>query len=66
MREIGNNPDKFHLVATNSAYDVSFTCEPRAADEWLFHNGGPVETNLLRKKRTNRSRKGNRLEARRS
>jgi len=39
-REINNNPDKFHLVATNSAYDYSFTYDPLAADQWRFETGG--------------------------
>ena len=43
--EAGDNPDKFHLVATNSAYNYSFTYDPRAADEWLFHTGGLAATN---------------------
>ena len=46
MDEVNNNPDKFHLVATNSAYDYSFIYDPLAADEWLFHTGGPAQTNL--------------------
>ena len=41
-----NNPDKFHLVFTNSAYDCSFTYDPLAADEWRFETGVPVNTNL--------------------
>jgi hypothetical protein len=40
MREINNNPDRFHLVATNSAYDYSFTYDPLAADQWRFETGG--------------------------
>ena len=43
-REINNNPDKFHLVATNSAYDYSFTYDPLAADEWRFATGGFIIT----------------------
>lgn len=46
-REVDNNPDKFHLVATNSAYDVHFTYDPLAADHWLFQRGVPVNTVLL-------------------
>lgn len=46
VQEGNNNPDKFHLVFTNSAYDYSFTYDPLAADEWLFHNGVPANTNL--------------------
>ena len=46
VKEVNNNPDKFHLVFTNSAYDYSFTYDPLAADEWLFHTGGPVNVNL--------------------
>ena len=37
-----NNPDKFHLVATNSAYDYSFTYDPLAADQWRFETGGLI------------------------
>ena len=44
-REINNNPDKFHLVATNSAYDYSFTYDPLAADQWRFEAGGFIVTN---------------------
>jgi hypothetical protein len=40
-----NNPDKFHLIATNSAYDYSFTYDPLAADEWRFETGGSIVTN---------------------
>ncbi len=35
-----NNPDKFHLVATNGACDFSFTYDPLAADQWRFETGG--------------------------
>ena len=45
LREVHNNPDKFYLCATNSAYDYHFTYDPRAADEWLFHTGGPLSAN---------------------
>jgi hypothetical protein len=41
-KEVNDNPEKFHLVASNATYDVSFTYDLRAADEWLFHTGGPV------------------------
>ena len=40
VKEVNNNPDKFHLVATNAAYDFSFTYDPLAADEWRFETGG--------------------------
>jgi hypothetical protein len=40
MREINNNPDKFHLVATNSAYDYGFIYDPLAADQWRLKAGG--------------------------
>ena len=43
--EVNDNPDKFYLFATNSSYNCTFTYDPRAADEWLFHTGGPVNTN---------------------
>jgi rubredoxin len=45
MKEVGNNPDKFYLRATNSAYDCRYIYDPRAADEWLFHTGGLAVTN---------------------
>ena len=41
-REVDNNPDKFHLMATNGAYDFSFTYDPLAADQWWFETGGFV------------------------
>jgi len=44
--EINNNPDKFHLWATNSAYVYTFTYDPLAADQWLFRTGGSTNTNL--------------------
>ena len=44
-RETNNNPDKFHLVATNSAYDYSFTYDPLAADQWRFETGGFITAN---------------------
>jgi hypothetical protein len=40
-----NNPDKFHLIDTNSAYDYSFTYDPLAADQWRFETGGFIVTN---------------------
>jgi hypothetical protein len=40
VKEVNNNPDKFHLVATNSAYDYNFTYDPLAADQWRFETGG--------------------------
>jgi hypothetical protein len=43
--EINNNPDKFRLWATNSAYVYTFTYDPLAADEWRFETGGFVVTN---------------------
>ena len=39
-REINNNPDKFRLWATNSAYIYTFTYDPLAADQWRFESGG--------------------------
>jgi len=45
MRLINNNSDKFHLVATNSAYDYSFTYDPLAADHWRFETGGFIIVN---------------------
>jgi hypothetical protein len=44
-KPLDNNPDKFHLVATNSTYNYGFTYDPRAADEWLFHGGPGLNTN---------------------
>ena len=40
-----NNPDKFHLWATNSSYGYTFTYDPHAADAWLFRTVGPLNTN---------------------
>ena len=40
-----DNPDKFCLWLTNSAYTYTFTYDPRAADKWLFQTGGPATTN---------------------
>lgn len=40
--EINNNPDKFHLCISNFTCECEFTYDPRAADEWLFHTGGPA------------------------
>ena len=45
VKEVNNNPGKFHLVATNSAYDYSFTYDPLAADQWRFETGGFIVTN---------------------
>jgi hypothetical protein len=36
-----NNPDHFHLVATNGTVACNFTYDPLAADQWLFRTGGP-------------------------
>jgi hypothetical protein len=44
-REINNNPDKFHLWATNSSYVYTFTYDPLAADQWRFETGGFIVTN---------------------
>ena len=44
--EFNNNPDKFHLWATNSSYTYTFTYDPLAADQWLFRTGGSTNTNL--------------------
>ena len=41
-RQPDNNPDKFHLAATNSTYDYSFTYDPLAADQWRFESGGVI------------------------
>src|SRR5580765_2957431 len=35
-----NNPQKFYLWATGSSFSYTFTCDPRAADGWLFRSGG--------------------------
>ncbi|HXE42218.1 MAG TPA: hypothetical protein VN516_04250 [Candidatus Baltobacteraceae bacterium] len=43
--ETNNNPHKFHLVFTTNSLDYSITYDPRAADEWLFHAGGLIQTN---------------------
>ena len=40
VKKVNNNPDKFHLVATNGDYDFSFTYDPLAADQWRFETGG--------------------------
>ena len=44
-RELNNNPDKYHLVATNSAYNYGFIYDPLAADHWRFEAGGFTVTN---------------------
>ena len=44
-RVINNNPDKFRLWVTNSAYVYTFTYDPLAADEWRFETGGFIVTN---------------------
>jgi hypothetical protein len=37
-----NNPQDFFLWGTRShSFAYSFRYDPRAADEWLFHSGGP-------------------------
>jgi hypothetical protein len=41
-----DNPDKFYLQATSSSFNYAFTYDPRAADEWLFHNGNPETRNI--------------------
>ncbi len=35
-----NNPQKFYLSATGSSFSYTFTCDPRAADGWLFRSAG--------------------------
>jgi hypothetical protein len=45
LNTVNNNPDEFYLFATNSTYHCYFTYDPLAADEWLFHTGGPWNTN---------------------
>lgn len=45
LEEPDNNPDKFHLWATNSSYGYTFTYDPHAADAWLFRTGVPVNRN---------------------
>jgi hypothetical protein len=52
----GNNPDKFYLWRTNSSCDCFFTYDPRAADEWLFHTGGGMESSptLMKTARTSK------------
>src|SRR5260221_14033800 len=35
-----NNPQKFYLWSTGSSFSYTFTCDPRAADGWLFRSGG--------------------------
>ena len=35
-----NNPQKFYLCSTGSSFSYTFTCDPRAADLWLFRSGG--------------------------
>jgi hypothetical protein len=39
-RDVGDNPDHFHLWATNSTYSYMFTYDPLAADIWLRESGG--------------------------
>jgi hypothetical protein len=39
-RDVGDNPDHFHLWATNSTYSYTFTYDPLAADIWLRESGG--------------------------
>jgi hypothetical protein len=39
-RDVGNNPDHFHLWTTNSTYSYTFIYDPLAADIWLFESGG--------------------------
>jgi len=45
MKEINDNPENFFLRIGKSNYDYGFIYNPRVADEWLFHTGGPVRTN---------------------
>jgi hypothetical protein len=40
MSQMDNNPQKFHLWSTGSSFSYTFTCDPRAADTWLFKSGG--------------------------
>ncbi len=40
MRQVDNNPQKFYLWSTGSSFSYTFTCDPRAADAWLFKSGG--------------------------
>ena len=40
-----DNPDRFHLWATNSSYGYAFTYDPHAADAWLFRTVGRLNTN---------------------
>jgi hypothetical protein len=35
-----NNPQKFYLQPTRFGCVYRFTCDPRAADVWLFRTGG--------------------------
>ena len=36
----GDNPNKFHLWATDAGFTYTFTYDPHAADVWLFQSGG--------------------------
>jgi hypothetical protein len=37
---LDNNPQKFHLSATNKSVSYWITLDPRASDKWLFRSGG--------------------------
>ncbi len=39
-RHEDNNPQHFYLQSKGSVYTYAFTCDPRAADVWLFTTGG--------------------------
>jgi hypothetical protein len=39
-RDVGNNPEHFHLWSTNSTYLYRFIYDPLAADIWLRESGG--------------------------
>jgi hypothetical protein len=40
IEPLNNNPQKFCLWSTGTSFSYSFTCDPRASDEWLFRSGG--------------------------
>ncbi len=35
-----NNPQKFHLWTSGSSFSCTFTCDPHAADIWMFRTAG--------------------------
>jgi len=35
-----DNPQKFHMWATGCSFSYTFTCDPHAADIWMFQTGG--------------------------